>query len=127
MKKFFKQIYKKILKFDEYTNQYLKISNNVEIPSLAYTNWGMHLANLKDFNSAIEKLETAILMSNQNPKPCISLGIIYAKLKEYDKAENVLKEAIRRDTQNAYSYSVLSSIYISKDRFEEAEDTIKKH
>ena len=126
MKKFFQQIYKKILKFDEYTNQYLKISNNVEIPSLAYTNWGMHLANLKDYNSAIEKLETAILMSNQNPKPCISLGIIYAKLKEYDKAENILKEAIRRDTQNAYSYSVLSSIYISKDRFEEAEDAIKK-
>ncbi len=126
MKKFFQQIYKKILKFDEYTNQYLKISNNVEIPSLAYTNWGIHLAHLKDFNSAIEKLETAILMSNQNPKPCISLGIIYAKLKEYEKAENVLKEAIRRDSQNAYAYSVLSSIYIAKDRFEEAEDTIRK-
>lgn len=126
MKKFFQQIYKKILKFDEYTNQYLKISNNVEIPSLAYTNWGIHLAHLKDFNSAIEKLETAMLMSNQNPKPCISLGIIYAKLKEYEKAENVLKEAIRRDSQDAYSYSVLSSIYIAKDRFEEAEDTIRK-
>ena len=72
MKKFFQQIYNKIIKFDEYTNQYQKITNNIEIPSLAYTNWGIHLANLKDFKSAIEKLETAVLMSNQNPKPCIN-------------------------------------------------------
>ncbi len=126
MKKFFQQIYNKIKKFDEYTNQYLKISNNIEIPSLAYTNWGMHLAHLKDFKSAIDKLETAMLMSNQNPKPCISLGIIYAKLKEYEKAENVLKEALKRDTQNAYSYSILGSIYIAEERFEEAEENIKK-
>lgn len=126
MKNFFKQIYKKIIKFDEYTNEYLKISNNVEIPSLAYTNWGMHFAHLKDFKTAIEKLETAILMSNQNPKPCISLGIIYAKLKEYEKAETVLKKALKRDSQNSYTYSILSSIYVAQDRFEEAEDTIKK-
>ena len=126
MKKFFQQIYNKIIKFDEYTNQYQKITNNIEIPSLAYTNWGIYLANLKNFNSAIEKLETAILMSNQNPKPCINLGIIYAKLKEYKKAEDVLKEALKRDSQNAHSYSILSSIYIAEDRFEEAEDAIKK-
>lgn len=126
MKKFFIQIYKKILQLDEYTNQYLRNSSNIEIPSIAYTNWGMHFANLKDFNKAIEKLETAILMSNQNPKPCISLGIIYAKLKEYKKAEEVLLEAIRRDSQNAYAYSILSSIYVAEDRFELAEDALKK-
>ena len=126
MKKFFKQIYNKILKFDEYTNQYLKISHNVEIPSIAYTNWGNYFANLKDFNTAIEKLETAMLMSNQNPKPCIYLGTIYAKLKEYKKAEEVLNEAIRRDSQNSYTYSVLSSVYVAQDRFEEAEDALKK-
>lgn len=126
MKKFFQQIYNKIIKFDEYTNQYQKITNNIEIPSLAYTNWGIHLANLKDFKSAIEKLETAVLMSNQNPKPCINLGIIYAKLKEYQKAENILQEALKRDSQNALSYSILSSIYIAEDKFDEAEDVIKK-
>ena len=110
MKNFFLQIYKSILKLDEYTNQYLRNSNNIEIPSLAYTNWGMHFANLKDYDKAIEKLETAIMMSNQSPKPCISLGIIYAKLKEYEKAEKVLLEAIKRDSQNAYAYSILSSV-----------------
>ena len=46
MKNFFIQIYKNILKLDEYTNQYLKHSNNIEIPSIAYTNWGMYFANL---------------------------------------------------------------------------------
>lgn len=126
MKNFFKQIYNKILKFDEYTNQYLKVTNNIEIPSLAYTNWGNYFANLKDFNSAIEKLETAMLMSNQNPKPCLYLGTIYAKLREYEKAEEVLKEAIRRDSQNSYTYSVLSSIYVAQDRFEEAEEFLKR-
>ena len=126
MKKFFKQIYNKIIKLDEYTNQYLKVSHNAEIPSIAYTNWGNYFANLKDFNTAIEKLETAMLMSNQNPKPCIYLGTIYAKLKEYKKAEDVLKEAINRDSQNSYTYSVLSSVYVAQDRFEEAEDALKK-
>lgn len=125
MRKFFTQIFKKIEKLDNYTNQYLMCSNNVEIPSLAYTNWAMHFANLKDFGTAIDKLETAILMSS-NPKPCISLGIIYAKLKEYAKAELTLKKAIERDTQNAYTYSVLSSVLVAQDKFEEAEDTLRK-
>ena len=125
MRKFFAQIFKKIEKLDNYTNQYLMCSNNVEIPSLAYTNWAMHFANLKDFGTAIDKLETAILMSS-NPKPCISLGIIYAKLKEYEKAEMTLKKALERDSQNAYTYSVLSSVLVAQDKFDEAEDSLKK-
>ena len=126
MIQFFKQILKKIQQFDEYTSQYLKITNNIEMPSLAYTNWGMYFANIKDFNTAIEKLETAVLMSGQNPKPCISLGVIYAKIKNYEKAEYTLKEAIRRDSQNAYAYLILGCVYIAVDRFEEAEDSLKK-
>ena len=81
MKKFFSQIFNKINQLDKYTTSYQKHSHSIEIPTLAYTNWAMHLAEIKDFESAIKKLETAILMSNQNPKPCISLGVIYAKLK----------------------------------------------
>lgn len=126
MKNFFKQIYNRIKKLDGYTNEYLKFSNNIEIPSIAYTNWGMHFAHLKDFESAVEKLETAMLMSDLNPKPCISLGVIYAKLKNYEKAEQVLKEAIKRDSQIAYTYSVLSSVYVAEDKFEEAEDALNK-
>ncbi len=125
MKNFFLQIFKKIEKLDDFTSQYLK-NSNIEIPSLAYTNWGMHFAQTKDFKSAIDKLETAILMSNQNPKPCISLGIIYAKLKEYDKAEENLKKAIARDSQNAYVYSILSSVQTAVEKFEESEINIKK-
>ncbi len=126
MKNFFLQIFKKIEKLDDFTTQYLKISNNIEMPSFAYTDWGMHLAQTKDFKSAIDKLETAVLMSNQNPKPCISLGIIYAKLKEYEKAETALKLAIKRDSQNAYVYSLLSSVQTAVGNFEESEINIKK-
>ncbi len=126
MKNFFSQIIKKIKKLDDYTNEYLQISANIEIPSFAYTNWGIHFANLKDFDKAIEKLETAIGMSDKNPKPCISLGIIYAKLKQYEKAEQVLNEAIKRDSQNAYAYSILSGILVSMDKFNEAEDALQK-
>lgn len=126
MRKFFGKIYKQIRRFDNYTNKYLKISNNIELPSIAYTNWGMHLADNKNFKSAIEKLETAMLMHGQNPKPCISLGVIYAKLKKYDKAAEVLLEAIKRDSQNAYAYSVLSSVYVAEDKFDEAEEALKK-
>ncbi len=126
MIKFFKRILDKIQQLDEYTSLYLKISSNIEMPSLAYTNWGMYYADIKDFNTAIDKLETAVLMSGQNPKPCISLGVIYAKIKNYEKAELALKEAIRRDTQNAYAYLVLGCVYIAIDKFEEAEDSLKK-
>ena len=126
MKKFFIQIFNQINKLDSYTTQYLKLSNNIEIPSLAYTNWAMHFADIKDFQTAIAKLETAVLMSNQNPKPCISLGIIYAKLKEYEKAEEALKKAIARDSQNAYAYSILSSVLVAQSKFLDAEDALKK-
>ncbi len=126
MIQFLLQIFNKINKLDTYTSQYKKLSNNIEIPILAYTNWGLHFAQIKDFNSAIEKLETAMLMSNQNPKPCISLGVIYAKLKEYEKAEQVLKKALARDSQNPYTYSLLSSVFIATDKFNQAEDALKK-
>ena len=35
MKNFFKKILKRIEKFDNYTSQYLKSTNNIEIPALA--------------------------------------------------------------------------------------------
>ncbi len=126
MKKFFLQIFNKIKKFDDYTNQYLKITNNIEMPSFAYTNWGIYYVHLKDFDTAIEKLETAVMMSDVNPKPCISLGIIYAKLKQFDKAEAILNEAIKRDSQNSYTYSLLSSVFVSKEKYVQAEDALKK-
>ena len=126
MKNFLQQIFNKIDKLDKYASSYIRYSHNIEIPTLAYTNWAVHLAEIEDYNSAIEKLETAVLMSNQNPKPCITLGVIYAKLKDYEKAEDILKLAIKRDSQNAYSYSVLSSVLIAKDNFFEAEEFLKK-
>ena len=126
MKNFFKKILNNINKFDSYTYQYKKYTNNIELPSLAYTNWGLHFAQIKDFKTAIEKLEVAISMPNKSPKPCISLGIIYAKLKEYEKAEITLKKALERDSQNGYTYSVLSSVLVAENKFEEAEDIIKK-
>lgn len=126
MKNFFKKILKRIEKFDNYTSQYLKSTNNIEIPALAYTNWGLHYAEIKDYATAIEKLKIAVSMPNRNPKPCISLGILYAKLKEYENAENVLKEAIVRDANNGYTYSVLSSVLVAVNKFEEAEELLKK-
>ncbi len=126
MKNFIKQILNKINKLDNYTSTYIKHSNNIEIPALAYTNWGMYFAELKDYSSAIEKLETAAIMSNQNPKPFISLGVIYAKMKKYKEAETALKKAIERDTQNSYTYCVLSSVLVAMDKYEEAEENLKK-
>ena len=121
MKNFFSQIFKRIEKLNNFTNDYLKISHNIEIPALAYTNWGMHLADTKDFKSAI----TAVLMSNQNPRPCLSLGVIYAKLKKYKQAEEALKKAIERDSQNAFAYSVLASVLTAVEKYDEAEINIK--
>lgn len=126
MKKFLAQIFNKIEKLDKYTSSYVKYSHNIEIPVVAFTNWAVYLAGIEDYNSAIEKLETAVLMSNQNPKPYVTLGIIYAKIKDYEKSENILRQALQKDFQNTYTYTVLSSVLIAKDKFDEAEDCIKK-
>lgn len=126
MKNFFKKILGKVNKFDTYTSQYKKYTQNIEIPSLAYTNWGVYFAQIKDYKTAIEKLESAILMPSKSPKPCITLGIIYAKLKEYEKSESILKKALERDFQNGYTYSVLSSVLVAENKFEEAEELIKR-
>ncbi len=126
MKTFLQQIFNKIEKLDNYTSSYIKYSHNIEIPALAYTNWAVHLAELEDYNAAIEKLETAILMSGQNPKPCIILGVIYAKIREYEKAEDILNLAIKKDFQNSYTYSVLSSVLVATGKYNEAEDILKK-
>lgn len=126
MKNFIRQILNKINKLDSYTSSYIKNSHNIEIPALAYNNWAIHLAEINDYNSAIEKLETAILMSNQNPKPCLTLGVLYARIKNYEKAEEILKIAISRDTQNTYAYSVFGSVLIAENKFQEAEEILKK-
>ena len=65
MKNFFKKIFKRIEKFDNYTSQYIKSTNNIEIPALAYTNWGLHYAEIKDYETAIEKLKIAVVLMKQ--------------------------------------------------------------
>ena len=66
IKRVLKKIYEKIIKLDKYTKEYSSLSKHIEIPALAYTNWGMYFARLKDFDTAIEKLKTAAEMSNQS-------------------------------------------------------------
>ena len=54
-------------KLDKFIKKYKAFSKTIQIPSAAYMNWGIELAQKGMLNEALDKLETAALMPNQNP------------------------------------------------------------
>ena len=126
MNNFFLQILKKINKLDDYTTQYLKASNNIEIPALAYTNWGMHLAQTKDFKSAIDKLETASKnltkwskeaekgkSKKYNPETTIDKGYVGHKASKMMKSSKVMEQKIQKEIDE--KANLLKNIDINED------------
>ena len=83
MSKFFEKFKDNINKLEKTIDEYTDNTKSTSNPALSYVEWATKLLEEGKDEIAIEKLETAILMSNQNPKPCICLGTLYAKLKEY--------------------------------------------
>ena len=126
IKKMLRQIWTKVYRFDSYTKKYQDQTGGVEIPLLAYANWGKYLTDIKDYDSAVEKLETAILMSQSNPLPYTNLGILFAKQKKYEQAREMFEKSLRLDPDNQMVYSMLGSVYVELGKFTQAEDILKQ-
>ncbi|MDD3237870.1 MAG: DUF3808 domain-containing protein [Candidatus Gastranaerophilales bacterium] len=126
MKNFIKTIFKTIKKLDKYTTDYKKRTAVVELPSLAYVNWGIYLANKNEFDKAIEKFETSIAMAQQTPSAYLNLGIVYAKKCQYEKAIENFRKTLKLDAKNVRAYSLWGTALVEMGQYKESEYFFKK-
>lgn len=103
------EIKKQIEKFDRFVNNYDDVSQTTQIPSSAYMNWAVNLAQNGNMEDAMEKLETASLMPNQNPGVYINLGIALVKQKNFEEAIKNFRKAVKIDKFNSRAYSMWAS------------------
>ncbi|MBR6163518.1 tetratricopeptide repeat protein [bacterium] len=125
MKKLLRRIWTKIYRIENFTRDYREKTIVTEIPLIAYANWGKYLTDIQDWDSAIEKLETAILMYSSNPLPYTNLGILFAKRKEYGKAKEMFEKSLKLDSNNQTVYSMLGGVLVEMGQYSEAEEILK--
>ena len=75
MKKFWKKILILIKKIDRNTRLYEKSSKTPALPSEAFVNRGLFLANKGQYEKAKEEFERAISVANPSPEAYINMGI----------------------------------------------------
>ena len=69
---FGEELKKRIDELDVFVKKYKEVSQTSQIPSTAYMNWGIELAQSGKTEEAIDKLSTAALMAGKNFSPSTS-------------------------------------------------------
>ena len=103
------EIKKQIDKFDIFVKKYNAVSQTSQIPTTAYMNWGIELAQRGKIDEAIDKLRTASLMAGKNPGVYINLGITFLRQKNYEEAIKNFRQAIHVDKYNSKAYALWAS------------------
>lgn len=115
----FGNIVKKISKINDSITEYKTASKNSGIPSRAFVNWGIFLANSGNIDQAIEKFELACFMA-RNPENFTNWGIALVKKGKLEDAITKFKTAIQIDPEYARAYSLLGSAMVEIGQIEEA-------
>ena len=106
---FGEELKKNVDKLDIFVKKYKDISQTAQIPSTAYMNWGIELAQKGNVDEAIDKLRTATLMANQNPGVYINLGITFLRQKNFEEAIKNFRKAVKIDKYNSKAYAMWAS------------------
>lgn len=114
-----------IKKLDVEVNDYKRVVQNPYIPSVAYVNWAIHLAENGQFEEAKEKLVSSTLMAHQTPEAYVNLGLLKSKEKDYDTAMSYYVKAIRLDKNNSKAYCFLGNTLTEMQDYKEAEKKFK--
>lgn len=114
-----------IKELDVEVNDYKKVVQNPYIPSVAYVNWAVHLAESGQFEEAEEKLVASTLMAHQTPEAYINLGLLKTKEKDYDAAMSYYIKAIRLDKNSAKAYCFLGNTLTEMRDYKDAEKKFK--
>lgn len=106
---FGEELKKRIDELDVFVKKYKEVSQTSQIPSTAYMNWGIELAQSGKTEEAIDKLSTAALMAGKNPGVYINLGITFLRQKNYEEAIKNFRQAIKVDKYNSKAYALWGS------------------
>jgi len=126
MIKFIKKLIDKILKFNNSISSYRTVTKEVVIPSRAFVNWGIYLANSGEVNQAIEKFESSTYMRPQTTESFNNWGIALATQGNYEEAIEKFRKALKIDSKCVKSYALWGAALIETGKFEEAEEMYKK-
>lgn len=119
--KYLKKVIDNIKKLDFEVNSYQKVVRNPYIPSLAYVNWAMHLAEQGKFEEAEEKLLYSTQMAHQTPESYINLGVLKTRERKFADAKKFYIKAIRLDNNNAKAFCFLGNILTEMQDYDDAE------
>lgn len=118
---YIKYILEKIKRLDGEVNIYKKIVQNPSLPSLAYVNWAIHLAECGYLAEAKEKLESSTLMAHQTPESYINLGVLKAREGKFNEAKEFYIKALKLDHNSAKAYCFLGNAFTETEDYKEAE------
>lgn len=121
MKKFWKKILVLVKKIDRNTRLYETSSKIPSLPSEAFVNRGLFLANKGEYEKAKEEFERAISVANPSPDAYINMGIYYARNGKFEDAMYYFRQAIKIDRYNARAYSLWASALVETNEIELAE------
>lgn len=123
--KYLKKIFDNIKKLDFEVNDYKKVVQNPYIPSIAYVNWAIHLAETGHISEAEDKLMSSTLMAHQTPEAYINLGVLRVRERKFEEAKEFYIKAMRLDNNNAKAYCFLGNVLTETSEFSEAEKKFK--
>lgn len=118
---YIKKIINRVKQLDLEVNDYKKVVQNPYIPSIAYVNWAIHLAEAGQIDAAQEKLISSTLMAHQTPEAYINLGILKVKERKFEEAIELYSKAIRLDKNNSKAFCFLANALTEMQNFKEAE------
>lgn len=118
---YIKFILEKIKRLDGEVNVYKNVVKNPSMPSIAYVNWAIHLAECGYFAEAKEKLESSTLMAHQTPEAYINLGVLKARERKFDEAKEFYIQALKLDHNSAKAYCFLGNAFTETEDYKEAE------
>ena len=126
MIKFTKKLIDKILKFNNSILSYRAVTKEVVIPSRAFVNWGIYLANSGEVDQAVEKFESSTYMRPQTPESFNNWGIALATQGKYDEAIEKFRKALKIDSKCIKSYALWGAALVETGKFNEAEELYQK-
>ncbi len=92
----------------------------------AYHAFGILLAQLKEYDQSLEKINRAIALKPNQDNFYNNLGNVFLHLKLYDKASEAYKKAIKINPHYAAAYNNLGTIFYRQEKYIAAEKSYQK-
>ena len=86
---------------------------------------GIESSNECNYERAIEELEKAIELDENDPRAYLALTIVYVNLKEFERALDYAHKTVSIDSSQALAYYLMGMIFEGLKRFDNAIDAWK--